>query len=161
MSLTKARPEPSAAWNMKLILARGGVSLVAGSVTTSSNTTANFIDARVFASDPSPLIRLTCSAARDSFLGVDELVAPSPQPCSVDTTQESRIRLVVRRVAAAPQKSAGKYPNTMRCCRRINNGIGERYSGRVANALLHELLGGSLVPERRAKCVIGHADSYQ
>src|SRR5438093_13173793 len=61
------RPEPSAEWNRKLILARGGVSLLAGILTTSSNITANFIGS--------------------------ELVAPSPQPCNITGKQDNRMAL--------------------------------------------------------------------
>jgi hypothetical protein len=53
--------DPSPAWNRKLILARGGESLLAGTWTTSSSTTANFIGA--------------------------DLLPPSPQACSIAAVQ--------------------------------------------------------------------------
>src|SRR5690348_14396461 len=67
MSLTNRRWDPSPAWNRKLILARGGKSLLAGIWTTSSRTTANFIDAE-----------------------------PSSQACRIAVAQANRIALIAR-----------------------------------------------------------------
>jgi hypothetical protein len=62
--------DPSPAWNRKLILARGGESLLAGTWTTSSSTTVNFIGA--------------------------DLLPPSPQACSIAAVQANRIAVATR-----------------------------------------------------------------